>query len=205
MLTNKVVNAYRCPDEPSTSQNTGMGARNAIWGSEAWAAGNYGANYLVFGNPPAKTTEGARLMSSITDGTSNTIFFAERYAICSMTGNENSQFTLSNLWADSNGGWRPAFCLGGRNASGQEIGDGLSAPPTPLTSRGGYVACDPFQVAPDWLSACDYRRAQSPHVGGINVGMGDGGVQFISKSVSDATWYNLCDPRDGFILGGNDW
>ena len=70
--------------------------------------------------------------------------------------------------------------------------------------RGGYVACKPFQVTPDWLWGCDYTRAQSPHAGGIHVGMGDGSVQFIAKGISDNTWYNLCDPRDGYTLG-NDW
>jgi prepilin-type N-terminal cleavage/methylation domain-containing protein len=187
-LFNKVISAYRCPDEPSPSQNTGMGASNG-WGAQDWATCNYGANYLVFGNPPAQKTEGARLMSAITDGTSNTIFFAERYAICSNTGDLSSQYTLSNLWADSNGGWRPAFGM-----------NGLS-PPTPPDTNGRYVQCLPFQVTPDWLSECDYSRAQSTHAGGMLVGMGDGSVQFLTKEIRDTTWYNLCDPRDGAVLG----
>ena len=36
-------------------------------------------------------------MSAITDGTSNTIFFAERYAICGNTGDPNNMYTLGNL------------------------------------------------------------------------------------------------------------
>jgi prepilin-type N-terminal cleavage/methylation domain-containing protein len=191
-LFNKVIGAFRCPDEPSPSQSTGMGGGDPAWSGQLWAASNYGANYLVFGNPPARTTEGARLISAVTDGTSNTIFFAERYAICGNSGDPSSMYTLGNYWADSNGGWRPAFCL-----------NGLDAPRPPRT-RGGYVQCMPFQVAPDWATECDYNRAQSPHAGGIQVGMGDGSVQFIMKSVSDNTWYNLCDPRDGYTLG-SDW
>ena len=147
-LYNKVISAYRCPDEPSPSANTGMGGGWPSWQANVWAAGNYGANYLVFGNPPAQTAEGATLMSAITDGTSNTIFFAERYAICGNSGDPNNMYTLGTLWADSDPGWRPAFCM-----------NGLDAPPSDPTVRGGYPLCNPFQVAPDWVSGCDFIQA----------------------------------------------
>ncbi len=112
--------------------------------------GNYAANYLVFGDTAARTAEGAaRIPSSIPDGLSNTIFFTERYGTCGNTGNPDAASTYGNLWSDSNTVWRPQFCTNG---------------PTPPT--GVYAGCLLFQVAPNWVSECDTRRAQSPHRGG---------------------------------------
>jgi prepilin-type N-terminal cleavage/methylation domain-containing protein/prepilin-type processing-associated H-X9-DG protein len=190
-LHNKIINTYRCPDEPSPTQSTGMGL-STYWGSPSAPANNYGANYLVFGNPPAEKTEGATLLTSITDGTSNTIFFTERYANCDKTGDPSTQYMFATVWSDPIGGFRPAFCLNG------------AGPPQHPATRGGYVECLPFQVTPAWDTECDYERAQSPHSGGIHVGMGDGSVQFIAKGIRDEVWYNLCDPRDGFTIE-NAW
>ena len=54
-----------------------------------------------------------------------------------------------------------------------------------------------FQAAPDWLTQCESRRAQSPHAGGINAGMADGSVHWFTAGTDDTLWANLCDPRDG--------
>ena len=35
-------------------------------------------------------------------------------------------------------------------------------------------------------------------------GLGDGSVRAVSGSISTATWYNACHPRDGNVLG-SDW
>ena len=37
---------------------------------------------------------------------------------------------------------------------------------------------------PNWLSACDILRAQSPHTGGMNLCLADGGVRFVSGGIS---------------------
>jgi prepilin-type processing-associated H-X9-DG protein len=179
-----VISALLCPDEPSPSSNTGMaGTTNAE--ANKWAASSYGANFLVFGNPPAKSTEGSTRIADVRDGTSNTIFLAERYATCGAGGSEDT--TYANLWADSNLKWRPTFCM-----------NGAIPPDQP------YMPCSKFQVAPGWNTDCDYSRAQSPHSGGIHASFGDGSVQFVKGEISDSTWASLCDPRDGNALG-KDW
>ncbi len=60
-----------------------------------------------------------------------------------------------------------------------------------------------FQAAPA-VSDCDNWRAQSGHVGGMNVALADGSVRFVSASVSQATWTNALLPNDGNVLG-SDW
>jgi prepilin-type N-terminal cleavage/methylation domain-containing protein len=188
-LFQQPVRAYRCPAEPHPLGPEGDGMGSTHTGSaHVWAIGNYAANYLVFGDTTAHTTEGAaRLPSSIPDGLSNTIFFTERYGTCGSTGNPDAASTYGNLWSDSNTVWRPQFCMNG---------------PTPPT--GMYPGCFLFQVAPDWVNRCDTRKAQSPHRTGINVGLGDGSVRFLSASISEATWQHACDPTDGNPLGV-DW
>jgi hypothetical protein len=53
---------------------------------EGWLAlSSYGANYQVFGDPVNNSMQGRSKVADITDGMSNTIFFAERYQICNGT------------------------------------------------------------------------------------------------------------------------
>jgi prepilin-type processing-associated H-X9-DG protein len=186
------IGAYMCPDEPSPSARTGMGGTH-YYNAEMAGATNYAANFLVFGNPPARTTEGNTPLAKITDGTSNTIFYTERYATCNLAGDPETS-AYGCLWADSNAYWRPQFGMNGY----------LPPPPTLPTSRGGYVLCAPFQDAPAWDQGCDPTRAQSPHSGGIHTCMGDGSVRFIGSTIKADVWANLCDPRDGYTVG-NDW
>jgi len=175
-----VVKPYLCPSDPSPSGTTHLGpAQDA---ADSWAVGNYVANYLVFGNPVTGSTEGAAsIPGTFTDGTSNTMLYAERYGSC---GNSPP---LGSLWADSKSQtpfiWRPQVC-------------------NPYAV--GYKQCTLFQVNPRWDLDCDVFRAQSGHPGVIQVALGDGSVRTVSGSISASTWANLCDPRDGMTLG-NDW
>lgn len=130
---------------------------------EGWLAlCNYPANYLVF------VDGGARFPASITDGTSNTIFFAQRYQMC------NGQ---PHAWGyDSWYYWAPMFA---------------------------YYSTERFQAMPE-AKDCDPERAQSLSPDGIQVGMGDGSVRFVSSKISAITWYCACTPAGGEVLGA-DW
>ena len=183
----RVVKTYLCPADPST---TGGMSRTSNGGANGFAAGNYAANYLVFGDPGAGSMEGSSsIPASFPDGLSVTVLFAERYGTCGFTGNLNASSTYGSLWADSTDVWRPVFCV-----------NTLTQDP----SGAGYAPCAMFQVQPNYLTGCDNGRAQSGHVGGMYVCMGDGSVRFINPGVSPATWASACDPRDGVPLG-NDW
>jgi hypothetical protein len=70
---------------------------------DGWlATTSYAASFLVFGDPHSNTMAGmAKFPASIPDGTSNTIFFTERYQVCRGT---------PNAWAyDGQTSWTPAF------------------------------------------------------------------------------------------------
>jgi prepilin-type N-terminal cleavage/methylation domain-containing protein len=178
------VAAYHCPDEPN--QKNGL-CPTTFGNANQFAYSNYVANFLVFGNPANKSTEGSTRFADIYDGSSNTLFIAERYAGCGSSGDPASPTTWGVLWADSTTVWRPHFCMNG---------------PQPPTTP--YEPCLPFQIAPDWINGCDPTRAQSPHSTGMNVGVGDGSVRFIGASVNTSIWQGLCDPRDGNSVTG-DW
>jgi prepilin-type N-terminal cleavage/methylation domain-containing protein len=185
----QVVKTYVCPSDPSQQGGKSM---TPYGGANNWGAGDYAANYYVFGNPTAGSTsqreQGAsRIPATFQDGTSNVIVFAEHYATCGTSGNLN--FLYGSLWADSNSIWRAVF---GTNTDYKQ------------PAGAGYPAVLKFQVQPNFMTTCDPARAQSGHMAGMNVCLGDGSARFLSPAISDITWAAACDPRDGAPLG-NDW
>lgn len=117
----------------------------------------------------------ARIPASFTDGTSNTIVFAEAYAHAGGTLSEGGQ---TQTWLVDRRWWDDPFW-------------------TPsLTSV-------PFQLAPATDGAyATLPQGFSPK--GINVSMADGSVHFVSAGCSARTFYSACTPNGGDILG-NDW
>lgn len=184
----RVIPVYLCSLDPSISKGMNV---TALGGAKNWGASSYGANYLAFGNPNASSdafrVQGKNnIPNSFPDGLSNTVFFSEMYGTCGSSGNIDNLY--GSLWADSNQTWRPAFCT---NTAAKN-------------ANAGYAPCMKFQVRPDFKNTCDPARAASSHAGGIPVCMGDGSVRFVSSSISTTTWANVCDPRDGAVLGA-DW
>ncbi len=180
----RVIPVYTCPDDPSGGATVGK-SLTFYGGAYLWGAGNYGANYFVFGRPDHGHTEGINTFGTLPDGTSHTIFFGEMYATCGWTNDIN--FMYGSLWADSNSIWRAVFCT---NTSYKH------------PAVAGYPPCLKFQVQPNWQTGCDPSRAQSGHPGGMNVAMGDASVRFLHISMNDQAWAQACDPQDG-LLGGD--
>jgi hypothetical protein len=169
----KTMPLYLCPSDASSLNKMGVNAGNA----EKFAGGNYGANYLVFGNVPTNDPNGKAKFQNLTDGTSNIIFVAERYLKCGTCPNETAGGCDSPLWADANAQWRPDICKTATYAA---------TPNCPL-----------FQSGVSWNNGCISARAQTLHSGSMNVVMGDATVRNIAASMSGVNWALLCDPRDG--------
>lgn len=125
--------------------------------------------------------------SFITDGTSQTIFFTEKEA----NSFGNSNWTPDNglsVWVD----WGPVIAS---SEAGQPTGVAAIFMMTPR------MGCNNGQGN----GGCgDGNRANSPHTGGINVGMGDGSVHLVAQGVSPYTWWAALTPNAGDVLG-SDW
>jgi prepilin-type N-terminal cleavage/methylation domain-containing protein len=209
------IQAYLCPSDPSpTTSNGGFAIVNTQGGS-IWAPGNYGLNYLVFGDPPNGSTEGAaKIPGGFPDGTSNTIIQMEKYANCGWQMNLGDWPSYTSPWNDANPAFRPQNC----NPFGFVGGAGGVNSIFVVPRIQGYPPCPLFQDRPDWQRNCgtggppggstdpstNFSLAQNPHLGGMNVLLGDASVRAVSRSISANTWAQACDPRDGQPLG-NDW
>ncbi len=86
------VKTYVCPSDPSVGF-----AAQLQWGGTNWGQGDcsYAGNFQVFGPPLPNWQGGQSFPTSLLDGTSNTILYAEKYAGCGGGG---------NMWA---WGWDP--------------------------------------------------------------------------------------------------
>ena len=176
---NVTVPVFVCPSDPSLDANLQH---------NGFASCSYAANLKVF-DPSAPRS----LEMSMTDGTSNTIMFAERYKVCaSNTSNGNTQPGWAVHPTSYNYAANDAPVYGWRDT-------GWQLNYNPSYKEGSTT----FQARPA-LNACDYRVTQTSHTGGMEVTLGDGSVRSVAPSISLMTWVNACDPRDGNVLG-NDW
>ncbi|HYT88750.1 MAG TPA: DUF1559 domain-containing protein [Gemmataceae bacterium] len=185
---------YRCPSDPSLT--------NCL----DWCDGDasYAGNFQIFGgvaNISSSTNwDGqSRVPSSIPDGTSNTIMFAEKYARCNGNGNPGGTWWMRGVY---HGG--AIFNPGGTGLSQDSYpGDRLSAVFAGGRGRDGTVfatgAASMFLVDPaDFLvngGPCKRVVATSGHPAGINVGMADGSVRFVASSINPNTWWAACTPN----------
>ena len=206
----QVIPAFICPEEPSPSGSTGR-SEFSLFGAPNWAVSNYAANFMVFGDPipsvrvpgdiARRSTEGSTRLAQISDGSSNTLLFGERYATCGFTGSTSNPSTGTSLWANSNG-FQPSICMNSSNPKppSQTRPPG-NVDPRLLAFYNNYEPCLPFQGSVDWNFECFPERGQALHSGGMNISLGDGSVRFIQESVDQVVWAALCDPSDGTVQG----
>ncbi len=192
-----------CPSDPS-SWGTGM-----YLNGHGYGATNYNGNVWVF-NPLGPGS----LVTAMPDGLSNTICWTERYLNC---GGDKA------LWGSGNGpawGYLDALTNGGYDEnpfygcfSTEYYGHlGVGGNCNDYNYQGV-----PFQVAPSpgaqtvgYIPAnggggpCVDQMLQTPHIGGMVCGIGDGSVRIVSGSISYFTWMHANEPSDGQVLG-SDW
>jgi prepilin-type N-terminal cleavage/methylation domain-containing protein len=203
-----VVPLFLCPSDPTASDGL-LPDTNPLLGSQippSWGLCSYGANYQVFGYPAGgdniNDMQGATTFpEGIKDGPSQTILFTHKYAQC-------NQF--ASLWAYSNAefNFMAMFAYGVCDANLNCQGYG-----TQDSNGWGAAAGFPFGtvgLASIWQdepspfqTACDPTRPASPHLGGITVGMGDGGVRFISNSCSALSWWHAVTPSMNDLIGND--
>ncbi len=162
---------------------------------------SYGCNFQVFGRPEnhptdiwsSHNTHGEKRIADITDGTSNTIFVAERSKSCGPAGAPNGTDTFGNSWghpADQR--FWPMFAR-------------INIANTNNTNDPRYKQFPlPLSVPRD--EQCNWRefRAIGHSPGVVLCAMGDGSVRAVSDSIQQETWSQLILPNDGEVIGG-DW
>jgi len=229
----KPISVFTCPSDPGMSDGT------VQLGGVTFGGASYGFNALVFSanNGITYTTTGTGYtvsgsydpagktrITGITDGTSNTILLAHRYAKCdsaAILGNT----ALSAAFKYQGSAWGycalsspnlPAPMNSPPSPAYPGFGIGFFATTSPYNTVGGLNAVgfasnfarSPSQIQPSpftgTTSVCDPFRAQTPHTSVMPVCLADGSVRGVSSGVSDTTWWFACTPTGGEVLG-SDW
>jgi prepilin-type N-terminal cleavage/methylation domain-containing protein len=204
------------PTPPQGSSWTGM-----------YATTSYAANGQIFGS------NSAGLPRTFVDGTSNTIMIAERAQVCTPAPPAVAVNNLwgVGVWSNSMPAFA-ALAPAGQNTTNMYMSaspPGITATgsssyqPGPVFVRLGTAAAQllgpvaptgsctgtpapyqKFQVAPRGCIPCDPRVAQTPHVGGMLAGLGDGSVRSLAPSMSDWTYWAAVTPA-GNETPYTDW
>jgi prepilin-type N-terminal cleavage/methylation domain-containing protein/prepilin-type processing-associated H-X9-DG protein len=177
-----VIPIYLCPSDPTSND-----------GFSGWASvGSYVYNGMIF---QADWVGYSKFPASITDGTSNTVFYTETYA-----GGTYQNSDQSLWWWDYNSFETPG------NSNGDCGGLGFYGPAYIPLYQPTPTYCQNTTTPWTWGGAASVCmcRAVTPHTGGINVGMADGSVHMVSQGVSQTTWFAACTPQGGETLG-TDW
>jgi prepilin-type N-terminal cleavage/methylation domain-containing protein len=157
---------YTSPGDPTYRQGT--------------TATSYMINYDAFGS---YTGQNPSFPSSFSDGTSQTIMYAEGYG--------------SVGWgAGSTGGWVRNWYDGSAYFQGTSYGWSAGVVILPRTP--------PFQNHPMPVGSASYGMAQSFTSAGLMVGMADGHAQMVNNAITSTTFMAACTPSSNDIIGP-DW
>jgi prepilin-type N-terminal cleavage/methylation domain-containing protein len=172
-VTSYFIKMYVSPADPSFAEVF----------SKQFHFSSYAANYQVFKGGPS-------LPTSMPDGASQTIAFAEHYA-------SNCQGTYYDYMM------RQYLGSLTHRATFADIGDIVPVtdgrPPLSHPQLGEWT----FQVAPP-LKLCNPMIAQTPHSGGMLAALCDGSVRILAPGMAVETYWASVTPNGGEIMG-NDW
>jgi prepilin-type N-terminal cleavage/methylation domain-containing protein/prepilin-type processing-associated H-X9-DG protein len=172
---------FHCPSDFTVGTD---GLLNNIPGNYKLGCATYVANIQSLGHwykrqPSCQTHP---TLESFTDGSSNTVVFAERYSIAPDIDGDTGRTAWLGLVAGV--AYNPFFAMNDDNGN-----------PNAYT--------DPPQDCPTQENA-DRDATQSAHPGTMNVLLGDGSVRGVSPTISKLTWQHALMPNDGYTLE-SDW
>jgi prepilin-type N-terminal cleavage/methylation domain-containing protein/prepilin-type processing-associated H-X9-DG protein len=207
----QAVMVFGCPSDPTFG--------NGVSPTIGLGLASYQANFQVFGNPASGDNAGTNglappenpagfpnLNKSFSDGTSNTILFAEAYAMRPTGPGTAANGDAGSYWACA--GWDadfgPLFAFGTADGTANFASGMTNGGPAATGVAGPASKFVNISLA-DWLAATSYRGITvALHTGGMNVAMADGSVRSLTNGMSGTTWWAACTPAQGDILG-SDW
>ena len=155
---------------------------------------SYGCNFQVFGRPENNksdlwtwhNTHGQRRFADISDGTSKTIFLAERRMACGPDSGPNNNDTFGNAWGHpADDRYWPVF---GRTNTAY-----TNDPNNPAYKTFFTPMSTPKPAQCIWQE----YRAIGHSAGVVLCGMGDGSVRTVSTAVDTIPWSQSLLPKDG--------
>jgi len=184
------IKTFICPSDPNGGKNLTSGATSTTPNPNQGFHGNYvaSAGNTVFGNAgggqnlngvlyPLSTTR----IIAITDGTSNTLMTSEILVSPDATSHD-LRGRYHNTW------------------DGNSLFSSLYPPNTSVSDVSSY--CQPLVNAPCTGGSSNFvQSARSQHTGGVNVGLADASVRFVTKNVNLQAWNNAGSATGGEVPG----
>lgn len=199
----QAVKPYWSPSDPShaAGKHGSTGAGVTSYAANAQLFAKTDKRGMIEGELTGNSAQYDRgiAIMAIKDGASNVIAFAEKYGQC---GNGGS------LWSANINGSGPPVKSAPVNSKSDPyfwpvfaLGGDKGTPPAKyaLDPKQGESAIF-FQSQPASFTdpdKCDAMRASTPYGSGILVGMGDGSVRNVTKSIKPEVWFLALYPEDG--------
>ena len=203
-----VIRSFQCPSDGNAKAKTDTTLNRSNYFScrgDAWVAwdGEGNRGMFISGNRALND------LGSISDGTSNTIAISESLVSPITNDDPDSKYRTAVIRNFPNPS-APSTCLEVRGADGEVRADKLvdASGHKGFRWASGQTAYGSFHTAlpPNspscgshtnmWPEGAANIAASSNHTGGVNVGMADGSVTFVSDSVNTGTELDfITDPR----------
>ncbi len=181
------VNVYRSPADPTLLLNQPASSS----GEPIASRSSYAANAVAFSGQPTLT-------HSFSDGTSNTILFAEHYSMCRDTlyfywlgGTSMAPQVRASSFADR-GSIPSPF---GFYRLQDVVPVTMGSPPVSTASTPGFT----FQVRPR-VEDCNPLIPQTPHENGMLVAMADGSVRVMRGGIAESVFWGMVTPAGGEVV-----
>jgi prepilin-type N-terminal cleavage/methylation domain-containing protein/prepilin-type processing-associated H-X9-DG protein len=238
--TNSSIKAFQCPSDPLAGAPDYQGTTNTnnyyasvgttmYWSQLGSTFPNYGVPSINIPSTGLFTMQASYGIQSCTDGTSNTIAFAEAavgsqsavlgqklVGVVNVTAiqpyetidaSSNVQNTLAALqacqtdWSNPNAGGSPDTQRGDNWSHGAMAMSLFNTIAPPNLYNASFAYCSRIGSG----ARSDLSNSDSWHPGGVNVTMGDGSVRFVKNSISIQTWMALGTRGGGEVISADSF